>query len=139
VSEDRRRIAFEMFRGSSAPFDPEDEMVPGRKNQDFFANAKAEGWWHLRALFQNTFRAVVDGLKVDPDQIISIDPALPELDQLLQQLSQPTYSLNNAGKVIVDKKPDGSASPDRADAVMICYQPSNRWQEIWMKLGRDEP
>jgi hypothetical protein len=63
--------------------------------------------------FQNTNRAVVDGLKVDPDEIISIDPRLPELAQLVQKLSQPTYSLNSAGKVIVDKKPDGTASPDR--------------------------
>jgi phage terminase large subunit len=133
-SDDRRRIHFEMFRGSSAPPDPEGEMVPGRKNADFFANAKAAGWWHLRTLFQNTYRAVVDGLKVDPDKIISIDPQLPELTQLLQQLSQPTYSLNNAGKVIVDKKPDGTPSPDRADAVMICFQPGNRALEAWLKL-----
>jgi phage terminase large subunit len=79
---------------------------------------------------------VVDGLKVDPDEIISIDPRLPELAQLVQKLSQPTYSLNSAGKVIVDKKPDGTASPDREDAVMICYQPSNRALETWVKLGR---
>jgi phage terminase large subunit len=112
-------------------------MVPGRKNQDFFANAKAAGWWHLRTRFQNTYRAVVDGLKVDPDDIISIAPQLPELAQLLQQLSQPTYSLNNAGKVVVDKKPDGTPSPDRANTVMIAYQPSNRALEVWMKLGRE--
>jgi hypothetical protein len=124
-----------MFRGSSAPFDPEGEMVPGRKNQDFFANAKAAGWWHLRKLFENVYRAVVSGLKVDPDAIISIDPALPELDQLLQQLCQPTYSLNNAGKVIVDKKPDGTPSPDRADAVMICYQPRSSALEAWLNLA----
>jgi hypothetical protein len=137
AGDGRRQIRFEMFRGSSAPFDPEGEMVPGRKNQDFFANAKAAGWWHLRKLFENVYRAVVSGLKVDPDAIISIDPALPELDQLLQQLSQPTYSLNNAGKVIVDKKPDGTPSPDRADAVMICYQPRASALETWLKLGRE--
>jgi hypothetical protein len=48
-------------------------------------------------------------MAVDPDEIISIDPKLPELTQLLPQLSQPTYSLNNVGKVVVDKKPDGIA------------------------------
>lgn len=134
-ADGRRHVHFAMFRGSSAPFDPDDEMVPGRKNKDFFANSKAAGWWHLRARFQATFRAVVDGLKVDPDDIISIDPQLPELAQLLQQLQQPTYSLNNAGKVIVDKKPDGTPSPDRADAVMIAFQPSNRTLENWLRLA----
>jgi phage terminase large subunit len=134
-SDGRRRVHFAMFRGSSAPFDPEHEQVPGRKNKDFFANAKAAAWWHLRTRFQNTFRAVVDGLKVDPDDIISIDPQLPELGQLLAQLQQPTYSLNNAGKVIVDKKPDGTSSPDRADAVMICYQPGSSALETWLRLA----
>jgi hypothetical protein len=27
--------------------------------------------------------------------------------------------------------------PDRADAVMIAYQPSNRGMEIWTKLGKE--
>jgi len=49
----------------------------------------------------------------------------------------PTYSLNNAGEVIVDKEPDGTPSPDRANAVMIAYQPSNRRLEIWIKLSRE--
>ena len=40
-----------------------------------------------------------------------------------------------AGKVIVDQKPDGTPSPDRADAVMIAFQPSNWALKIFMKLG----
>jgi phage terminase large subunit len=135
-ADGRRLVHFALFRGSGSPFDPEGELVPGRKNKDFFANAKAAAWWHLRTRFQNTFRAVVDGLKVDPDQIISIDPELPELSQLLQQLTQPTYSLNAAGKVVVDKAPDGTPSPDRADAVMIAFQPSNRTLETWLRIGK---
>jgi hypothetical protein len=55
------------FRGSGAVFDPDDEAVRGdngqaaRLNKDFFANAKAQSWWRLRKLFQNTYRAVVEG------------------------------------------------------------------------------
>ena len=62
-------------------------------------------------------------------------PALPELGQLLAQLQQPTYSLNNAGKVVVDKAPAGMPSPDRADAVMICFAPGNVALESWLKLA----
>jgi len=93
------------------PADPEREMVAGRKNRDFFANAKAAAWWHLRLRFQNTYRALHEGIAVDADSIISIDPTLPELDLLLQQLSQPTYSFNNAGKVTVDKSPTAHPAP----------------------------
>ena len=91
---------------------------------------------HVGASMGASGSGVVEGLKVDPDQIISIDPQLPELSQLLQQLTQPTYSLNTAGKVIVDKTPNGTPSPDRADAVMIAFQPSNRTLESWLRLGK---
>lgn len=135
-AEGRRIVHFTAFRGSEAPGDPDAQMVPGRKNKDFFANRKAQGWWHLRSLFQNTHRAVVEKLPYDADKIISLDPQLPELSQLLSQLSQPTYSLNNAGKIIVDKKPDGTASPDRADAVMIAFSPGSSALETWLRLGQ---
>jgi hypothetical protein len=40
------------------------------------------------------------------------------------ELSQPTFSVNAAGKILVDKAPDGSRSPNLADSVMITYQPA---------------
>jgi hypothetical protein len=44
------------------PF-PAITVKPARLNKDFFANAKAQSWWHLRKLFRNTFRAERDGLQ----------------------------------------------------------------------------
>jgi hypothetical protein len=41
-------------------------------------------------------------------------------------LSQPTYSINTVGKIIIDKKPDGTKSPNLADAVMIQFSQSNK-------------
>lgn len=123
------------FRGSGAVHDPEGEMVPKRKNKDFFANFKAQSWWALRLRFQATFRAIVKGEVVDHDSLISIDPELPELSKLISELSQPTYTINGAGKVIVDKTPEGMRSPNHADAVMIAYQPAGRIIEIWETLA----
>jgi hypothetical protein len=102
------------------PADPEREMVAGRKNRDFFANAKAAAWWHLRLRFQNTYRALHEGIAVDADSIISIDPTLPELDLLLQQLSQAHLLIQQRGQSDRGQVPDPS-SPDRADAVMIAF------------------
>ena len=39
------------------------------------------------------------------------------------ELSQPTYSQNSNGKILVDKKPDGARSPNKADSVMIAFAP----------------
>ncbi|EBG2976120.1 TerL protein, partial [Salmonella enterica subsp. enterica] len=39
------------------------------------------------------------------------------------ELSQPTWSKNAVGKILVDKQPDGTKSPNLADSVMIAYAP----------------
>lgn len=122
------------FRGSGAVFDPDGQMVKERTNKDFFSNAKAQAWWALRIRFQNTYRAVVEGMTIDPDEIISISPDLPERAALVMELSQPTYTINQVGKIVVDKKPDGTKSPNLADAVMICYQPATRALDVWSRL-----
>lgn len=133
--EARPQINDEPFRGSAAVWDPEGQMVAKRLNKDYFANLKAQSWWSLRLRFQETFRAVEEGLEYNPDNMISIDPNLPELRQLTMELSQPTYLINNAGKILIDKQPDGVRSPNLADAVMIAFQPASRTLDLWMRLA----
>lgn len=117
------------FRGSGEVTNPDVEIIKGdnkakgRTNKDFFANRKAQAWWALRTRFQNTYRAVIQGLPYVADDLISIPSQLPERGKLIAELSQPTYSINNAGKILVDKAPDGQRSPNYADAVMILMAP----------------
>ncbi|EAS6352220.1 TerL protein, partial [Salmonella enterica] len=59
----------------------------------------------------------------DPDQIISINGSMKNKDRLVTELSQPTWSRNTVGKILVDKQPDGTKSPNLADSVMIAYAP----------------
>lgn len=132
--EGLRWIHDEPFRGSGPVPDPEGEMVPERKNKDFFLNAKAAAWWSLRIRFQNTFRAL-NGLEYDPENIISIAPDLENLGALLMELAQPTYKKNETGKIVINKTPNGSKSPNLADAVMISYNPTAGALEIWHKLA----
>lgn len=126
------QVLMNPFRGSGKVVDPEIEIIPstegrkGRTNEDFFANRKAQAWWNLRTLFQNTFRAVTEGLPFDPDEIISLPKSLASLPKLMPEISQPTYSINTAGKIIVDKAPDGMRSPNYADSLMIVYAPQPR-------------
>ncbi|EAV3692790.1 TerL protein [Salmonella enterica] len=127
-AEDIAQITATPFRGSGSVFYPDNEAVPGdngrpaRLNRDFFANAKAQAWWHLRKLFRNTYRAR-KGMDYDPDQIISINGSMKNRDRLVTELSQPTWSKNTVGKILIDKQPDGTKSPNLADAVMIAYAP----------------
>lgn len=141
ITEDREAagrpwVRDEPFRGSGAVYDPEGQMVLKRQNKDFFANAKAQAWWSLRLRFQATYRAVIEGMPYMADDLISISPTLDELLPLNMELSQPTYSINSVGKVLIDKSPDGMRSPNLADAVMIAFQPASRSLEVWVKLGQ---
>jgi hypothetical protein len=70
----------------------------------------------------------------DADSLITIPADLPELSELLVELSLPTFTLNQTGKVVIDKK-SGGRSPDRADALMIAFQPGTTWQDMWVKLA----
>ena len=118
-----RRLEVTPYRSSAAVADPDGSLVEGRTNKDFFANLKAQSWWSLRIRFQATYRAIAEGAAYDPDSLISIPPDLPEVNELTQELSQPTYSLNAAGKIVVDKAPAGFKSPNLADAVAIAFSP----------------
>ena len=134
-NEGREMLRVEPFRGSGGVYDPEGEMVKGRKNKDFFANAKAQAWWALRLRFQATYRAVVEGMPFNPDDLIAIASDLPHREALVAELSQPTYTINGVGKIIVDKTQEGAKSPNLADAVMIAYQPAAHALTTWAALA----
>ena len=135
-----RQLAVEAWRASGAAVDPDrpiDTLLGARSrdkgertNADMFANAKAQAWHSLRLRFERTHRAVTGGEQFDPDDLISIDPGLPELRKLVVELSQPTWSANSAGRLVVDKTPDGARSPNLADAVMMLMAPGTRRRSI---------
>jgi hypothetical protein len=122
-----RMLKVEGFRGSDAVFNPEGivdgtigiGLDKGRLNKDYFANRKAQGWWSIRKRFQKTHRWVVEGVACKADEIISISSKMPLYLRLMSELSQPTYSVNGVGKLVIDKKPDGMKSPNLADCAMI--------------------
>ena len=53
------------------------------------------------------------------------------------ELSQPTYSQNSNGKIVVDKMPDGCRSPNLADSVMIVYAPSQPQRRSFFDVSED--
>lgn len=119
------------FRGSEGVYKPDDivegtigrEGDKGRTNKDYFANRKAQSWWRLRKMFQNTYRWVVEGIACAPDDIISISSKCPHHMKLVAEVSQATYKTNQVGKLVINKQPVGMKSPNRADTLVIHYAP----------------
>jgi len=143
INQERKMVGRELsvipFRGSGPVHDPEGEDVKGRLNKDFFANAKAQSWWSLRTRFQKTHRWIVGMERCNPDDIISIPRAMPNAMKLMMELSQPTFTVNPVGKIVVDKAPEGAKSPNLADAVMIRFcvghRPMKINAEALMRMG----
>lgn len=92
-----------------------------RRNRDHFQNANGQAWFQLRERFRKTYRAINEGITYDPDELISLPSTLPELNQLLSEISQPLFYESGAGKFMVEKQPKGSKSPNMADALKICF------------------
>lgn len=133
-----KTMNFYAWAASAKVLNPEGRVIERDKNsplnQDFYANLKAQAWWQLRRRFEKTYRALqkLDG---DPDQqdftyeaheLISLPSNLPNLQTLVKELSQPTITQGSSLKLVVDKAPEGTKSPNMADAVVMCYWPVSR-------------
>ena len=107
--------------------DPQDKHTP--INRDFYSNLKAQAWWELRRRFERTYRAINEGLTFSPDDMISLPSDLPKLRQLQKELGQATASRSTGAlKLVVDKSPPGTRSPNLADAVVMAYYPIEKKQ-----------
>ncbi len=113
---------------------PHDDMIAGTRigeegritNKDYFSNYKAQSSWALRLRFKRVYDYFNEGKPFDPDEIIIINPKMKNAEQLERELSQPTYSTNGAGKITIDKKPNGTKSPNLFDALVICMSPKSK-------------
>lgn len=94
-------------------------LIRGKKNKDMFASMKSLYWWQLRMRFEKTYEHVNDIKKHNLDDLISI----PDDGDLVAELSQATYGLNTAGKIVINKIGEGASSPNKADAVVLYFVP----------------
>ena len=100
----------------------DDDMSP--LNRNMFGNFKAQAWWSLRTRFYKTWRAVNEGVVYPAEELISLDSSMPLLQQLKKELIQPTKGESSSLQMIVNKKPNGTKSPNLADAVVQCMFPA---------------
>jgi hypothetical protein len=125
MKEEGKLEGFEVIKwaGSAKVQNPEENIIPGDietpKNKDYYKNLKAQGGWQLRLRFEKTYKAVTQGAKYDTSELISIPSDLPERTRVEAELSQPTYIEDGSGKIIINKTPDGTKSPNLFDAFVM--------------------
>lgn len=112
-----------MFKGSNSVDDPKAEYQNGDKNEDTFRNKRAQCYWMLRDRFAATYRAVVKGEYVDPDEMISLSSNIECLDQLRAEVCRVPRKKNSNGYIQIMSKQDmlkqDIASPNMADSLMM--------------------
>jgi phage terminase large subunit len=122
------------FKGSQGVLFPERPAVPGSsyKAKDYYLNRKSQayGWLAYRAAL--THRAVNGDMPKNADDLLFLNSKMPELNQLLAELSQITSDTTTSGKMRIDKYGEGS-SPNRADALAIATAP----RVMPMKISAD--
>ena len=131
-----KTLQFVPWNAAASVLQPDSNMIPGDpkspKNKDFYDNLKAQAWWNLRLRFERTWRAINEpGFTWKPDQLISLPSSLPLLRSLQKELSQATASSSTKSmKLVIDKTPEGTRSPNLADAVVMAFWPVGKMPMI---------
>jgi hypothetical protein len=121
-----RPIMVRDFVGGSTRFPYPEAQAPGtdRSCQDFFANLKAFAYWNLRQRFIESWKAR-NGAPYDQEMVICLDPQLPQLSMLQNELAQIQRKMSASGdKLVIDKAPERAGkprakSPNAADSVCM--------------------
>lgn len=124
---DAKRIPFIPWNAGAAVERPFERIIPddneSLQNKDFFDNLKAQAWWSMRTRFYKTYKAVTEGVRYKPEELISIDSSMQLLEQVKKELMQPTVGYSSRLKMLIEKKPNGMRSPNLADSGVMAFFP----------------
>lgn len=126
----RQEINLVPWNAGGAVVNPYDRMIPDDEesllNRDFYYNMKAQAWWSLRTRCYKTFQAVRHGVVYRPDELISLDSTGlgAKLQPLMKEMAQAVRAHSSRLQMLVDKTPEGTRSPNMADAVVMNYFPA---------------
>lgn len=117
------------WNAGAAVQDPEGHIIPDDEdspvNEDVFYNFKSQAWWSVRTRFWKTHQMVTKGVQYPHEDLISIPSTLPKVRQLEKELCQVTAGRSTGKlKLLINKKPNGTRSPNLADSVVMCYFPA---------------
>jgi len=144
-----KRTQFHMFRGSLSGSgqdkaddiymkSDDDENNP-KTYSETFKNNRAQYYMEMAERFYNTYRCVVKGEYVDPDDMISLNSeGIENIQGLRSEVCRIPLKENNTGlyqiQTKLEMKKAGIASPNMADAIMMVLW-SPKLKPKWGKLN----
>ncbi len=141
---DGKGIEVDMFRGSNTPEDSEEVYQPdllidkanAKTNSQTFRNQRAQFYFMLRDRMYNTYRAITQGLYLDPESMISISSTIELIDRLRTEVCRIPQKKNANGMLQIMSKEDMArqkpsiASPNLADSLMMSMKTHTRNQQF---------
>jgi len=140
--ENEKEINFTKFIAGAAVINPDDFYINAETekitNAEFFCNLKSQAWWLIADRFRNTYNAMINGEKFEPEDLISISSDMPGIDNLIFELSTPRRDFAKDGRVKVESKEDLAKrdikSPNDADAFIMAFAPKKRKQRSFFDI-----
>ena len=124
-----------MFKGSETPDKPDEVYQPderivkfeAKNNKETFRNKRSQYYWRLRDRFYSTYRAVVKGEYVDPDEMISISSDIECMAKFRSEVCRIPKKSSGTGFIQIMTKKEMKDrykidSPNLADSVMMSME-----------------
>lgn len=120
-------VRFIPWDAGAAALKPDEHVVPGDRdsplNKNYYENIKSQGWWQLRLRCERAYRLRHEGVPYAAHELISIPSSLPQIAQIVKELSQPVGAQSSRLRLLVRKTPPGTRSPNIGDAIMMAFHP----------------
>lgn len=144
-AERQRQIHLRGFIGGSTQYPNPTGLARGtdRTVEEFFQNLKAFAYWTLRQRFIEAFKAR-NGTDYDRNLVICIDPKLPSLPLLQNELAQIQRKFSAFDRLVIDKAPERpgkprAKSPNCADSLSMlmggCVPEPINWENGLIALS----
>jgi len=122
-----------MFKGSMAVdrpdaiYEPDSNVHRPKTNRESFKNKRSQYYWLLRDRFYKTYRAVVKGEYIDPDELISLSTDIKDIAQLRSEVCRIPLKPNPSGLIQIMSKQEmwdkhQIPSPNMADCLMMAME-----------------
>jgi len=124
---DAYMLPFVPWAASASVLEPFERIIKDDEramtNKDYYANLKSQAWGTLAQRFYKTHMAVTKGVIYPAEELISLDSSMPLLDQLCKELAQAVRLPGSSLRMVVDKSPGATRSPNLADSGVQMYFP----------------
>jgi len=130
-----KKTKLQAFNGGESPDDKDAAYISddGKKKTvgDVFINKRAQRYWRLYELCYNTYRCIVKGEYVDPDDMISFSSEIKDLVRLRSEICRIPRKRRGDGVIQIMTKKEmltkGIPSPNMADSVMmLIFKPKEK-------------